>query len=100
MMTGHMGSSGNMTGVSCWEYAGNMGPMLLKAGGKGLPAIKNPVDNVINENEMFDAVLDGKYSYKDMKAKEKQIFNSSTITITLFFKLEAILPRVLKHIEK
>lgn len=61
MMTGHMGSSGNMTGVSCWEYAGNMGPMLLKAGPKGAPAVKNPITNKINENEMWDAVLDGKF---------------------------------------
>jgi anaerobic dimethyl sulfoxide reductase subunit A len=61
MMTGHMGKSGSMTGVSCWEYAGNMGPMLLKGGAEGLPAYNNPVTNKINENEMWDAVLDGKF---------------------------------------
>lgn len=61
MMTGHMGKSGSMTGVSCWEYAGNMGPMLLQSGGKGLPSTKNPITNSINENEMWDAVLDGKF---------------------------------------
>ena len=61
MMTGHMGKSGSMTGVSCWEYAGNMGPMLLKSGSKGTPAVENPITNKINENEMWDAVLDGKF---------------------------------------
>lgn len=61
MMTGHMGKSGSMTGVSCWEYAGNMGPFLLTAGGKGTPPLENPIDNQINENEMWDAVLDGKF---------------------------------------
>lgn len=61
MMTGHMGSPGNMTGVSCWEYAGNMGPMLLTAGSNGLESIENPIDNQINENEMWDAVLEGKF---------------------------------------
>lgn len=61
MMTGHMGSPGNMTGVSCWEYAANMGPMLLTAGGKGTTPVENPIDNMINENEMWDAVLDGKF---------------------------------------
>ena len=64
MMTGQMGGSGKMTGVSCWEYAGNMGPMLLTGGGDGLPSIENPVDNVINENQIFDAVLTGKYLQK------------------------------------
>lgn len=61
MMTGHMGRPGRMTGVSCWEYAGNMGPFLLKAGSTGTPAIPNPIDNAINENEMWDAVLEGKF---------------------------------------
>jgi anaerobic dimethyl sulfoxide reductase subunit A len=61
MMTGHMGSPGNMTGVSCWEYAGNMGPFLLTAGGKGTLPIVNPIDHQINENEMWDAVLDKKF---------------------------------------
>ncbi|MFB6468109.1 molybdopterin-dependent oxidoreductase [Cytobacillus sp. Hz8] len=61
MMTGHMGSSGNMTGVSCWEYSGNNGPMLLTAGDGGLPPVTNPVTNIINDNQIWDAVLDGKY---------------------------------------
>ncbi|WP_248737056.1 molybdopterin-dependent oxidoreductase [Neobacillus rhizosphaerae] len=64
MMTGHMGSSGNMTGVSCWEYAGNNGPALLTPGGSGLPEIPNAITNVINENQIFDAVLKGKYLQK------------------------------------
>lgn len=64
MMTGHMGSPGNMTGVSCWEYSGNNGPMLLNAGGNGLPPVQNPVTNVINDNQIWDAVLDGKYLQK------------------------------------
>ena len=64
MMTGHMGSSGNMTGVSCWEYAGNNGPALLTPGDGGLPEIPNPITNVINENQIFDAVLKGKYLQK------------------------------------
>lgn len=61
MMTGHMGKSGSMTGVSCWEYAGNMGPMLLKAGSKSTTKLENAVTNQINENEMWDAVLEGKF---------------------------------------
>ncbi len=64
MMTGHMGSSGNMTGVSCWEYAGNNGPALLTPGSAGLPDIPNEITNVINENQIFDAVLKGKFLQK------------------------------------
>ncbi|KQL20748.1 molybdopterin-dependent oxidoreductase [Cytobacillus solani] len=73
MMTGQMGGSGKMTGVSCWEYAGNMGPFLLTAGGKGLPSITNPIDNQINENEMWDAVLDGKFLQRYEKERNVNI---------------------------
>lgn len=73
MMTGQMGGSGKMTGVSCWEYAGNMGPFLLTAGGKGLPTIQNPIDNQINENEMWDAVLDGKFLQRYEKERNVNI---------------------------
>lgn len=64
MMTGHMGRPGRMTGVSCWEYSGNNGPMLLGSGGAGLPRVSNPVTNNINDNQIWDAVLDGKYMHK------------------------------------
>ncbi|WP_057761515.1 molybdopterin-dependent oxidoreductase [Cytobacillus praedii] len=73
MMTGQMGGSGKMTGVSCWEYAGNMGPFLLTAGGKGLPSITNPIDNLINENEMWDAVLNGKFLQRYEKERNVNI---------------------------
>lgn len=79
MMTGHMGSSGNMTGVSCWEYAANMGPMLLTAGGKGTPPVENPIDNQINENEMWDAVLEGKFLQRyegERKANIQMIYHN------------------------
>lgn len=61
MMTGHMGRPGRMTGVSCWEYAGNMGPKLVIPGSTGSPSIENPIDNLVNENELWDAVLEGKF---------------------------------------
>ncbi|WP_147535274.1 molybdopterin-dependent oxidoreductase [Bacillus marasmi] len=84
MMTGHMGSSGNMTGVSCWEYAGNMGPMLLKAGAAGTPKVKNPVTNMINENEIWDAVLDGKFLQRyegERKANIQFIYHNYNNTL-------------------
>lgn len=84
MMTGHMGSPGNMTGVSCWEYAGNMGPMLLTAGGKGTPSLENKIDNNINENEIWDAVLNGKFLQRyegERKANIQFIYHNYNNTL-------------------
>lgn len=84
MMTGHMGSPGNMTGVSCWEYAGNMGPMLLTAGGKGTAKLDNKVDNNINENEIWDAVLKGKFLQRyegERKANIQFIYHNYNNTL-------------------
>jgi anaerobic dimethyl sulfoxide reductase subunit A len=69
-MTGHIGKSGHMTGVSCWEKAGNGGPNLIDAGGSGMPSVgSNPVKSRLNNNELWDAILTGKYTagYKDVK---------------------------------
>jgi len=61
-MTGHMGESGRMTGVSCHFGTANGGPKLVNPGGNGLPVIPNPVKDVINDTKMWEAVLTGKYT--------------------------------------
>ena len=61
-MTGKMGLSGSMTGVSCHFGAANGGHMLVKAGSNGVPGIKNPVTDSINDGEMWDAIINGKYT--------------------------------------
>lgn len=61
-MTGHMGESGRMTGVSCHRYTASGGPVLISGGGAGVPGIANPVKESINHSEMWDAVLTGKYT--------------------------------------
>lgn len=61
-MTGHMGESGRMTGVSCHYLTGNGGPGLVKGGSSRVPGVKNPVKDSINDSEMWDAVLTGKYT--------------------------------------
>lgn len=63
-MTGHIGQSGRMTGVSCHYATGNGGPRLVTAGGAGLPPIPNPIKESINDNEMWLAILNGKYTAK------------------------------------
>ncbi len=61
-MTGKMGLSGCMTGVSCHFGAANGGPRLVNNGGTGVPGISNPVDDNIVDAEMWDAILTGKYT--------------------------------------
>ncbi|KUO60030.1 MAG: dimethyl sulfoxide reductase subunit A [Gracilibacter sp. BRH_c7a] len=62
-MTGHMGKSGHMTGSTMHATSGNGGPALVNAGSNGLPGIANPIDDTINANQIWDAVLDGKYNF-------------------------------------
>lgn len=62
-MTGHMGQPGRMTGVSSHYATGNGGYRLVKRGGGGLPpTAPNPVDDSINDGELWSAILDGKYT--------------------------------------
>jgi len=61
-MTGHIGKPGEMTGNSAHNLAGNGGPGLVKNGGSGEPNVANPVSDSINDNEIWDAVLSGKYT--------------------------------------
>ncbi len=61
-MTGHMGESGRMTGVSCHYNTSNGGPALVKGGGSGVPGVTNPVKDSIVDAEMWDAILNGKYT--------------------------------------
>lgn len=60
-MTGNIGQSGKMTGISCHFVGGNGGPSLIRSGGSGVPGISNPINVSINNNEIWDAVLTGKY---------------------------------------
>lgn len=69
-MTGHIGQPGRMTGVSCWEKAANGGPNLVDSGASGVPSAgTNPVKTVINNNQLWESVLTGKYTagYQDVK---------------------------------
>ncbi len=66
-MGGHMGKSGHMTGTTMHVTSGNGGPALIKAGKDGLPETENPVDDHINGNEVWDAVLNGTYTFTGTK---------------------------------
>lgn len=62
-MTGHMGKSGHMTGDTCEGPQDDGGMQLVKAGGNGMPQYKNPVDDLLNSNWIWDAVLSGRYVF-------------------------------------
>lgn len=66
-MTGHMGKSGHMCGISVHSGAGNGGAALIAAGVNGLPTIKNPVDDSLNDTEMWPAIVNGKYNWTGNK---------------------------------
>jgi len=61
-MTGNLGIPGAGTGLSCHNRSGNAGPGLVRAGATGVTPIKNPLRASINQNELWDAVLTGKYT--------------------------------------
>lgn len=66
-MTGHIGKPGNMTGVSCHNKTGNHGPSLVTPGKSELPKIDAPVDDCINDTQLWDAILNGTYNYTGTK---------------------------------
>lgn len=68
-MCGHMGEPGRMTGVSCHFNSGNGGPRLVKPGSNGLPKVDNPVTDRLNDTQMWEAILTGKYvaGYGDVR---------------------------------
>jgi len=65
-MTGNIGKPGCATGVSCWEKSGDGGPALIGSGGSGVPGMDlegiEQVSTRINNNELWHAVLTGKYT--------------------------------------
>lgn len=69
-MTGNIGQSGKMTGVSCWERTANGGGFLIGSGRSGVPRIEaEAIGTRINNNELWDAILSGEYvaGYEDVR---------------------------------
>ncbi|MDR3588548.1 MAG: molybdopterin-dependent oxidoreductase, partial [Negativicutes bacterium] len=73
-MTGHIGQAGRMTGVSSHRNAANSGPALVMAGDDGVEFAANPLAySTINQNELWDAVLTGRYTGGRGESKEIDI---------------------------
>lgn len=63
-ITGHIGKSGHMTGVSCRVDAANGGGQLAINGTNNWPEMSNAVDDIICTNELWSAILTKKYHYQ------------------------------------
>ncbi len=74
-MTGHMGKSGHMCGVSCHYGSANGGNNLVNPGGNGLPRVNNPIDDSINDTEMWKAIIEGKYNYTSKSLLKGEVRN-------------------------
>ena len=62
-MTGNVGLPGAGFGLSTNARASNGGDTLVTAGSSGLPSVASPIAAVtLNNNEMWDAILTGKYT--------------------------------------
>lgn len=62
-MTGHFGKSGHMCGVCTDGGAFDGGPRLFKVGASGNPTIEPALDDCINSGELWEAVLNGEYTF-------------------------------------
>lgn len=62
-MTGHIGKSGNMCGISCDSSTCDGGPRLFTVGSKCNPEIEQTIDDCINSGEMWEAIINGEYTY-------------------------------------
>ena len=73
-LTGHIGQPGRMTGVSTHRNAANSGPALVMAGDDRVNFVPNPLAHItINQNEVWDAVLTGRYTSAKEDLKEINI---------------------------
>ncbi len=85
-MCGHVGESGRMTGTSCRYSACNGGPELVVSGSQGVPSIENEAAQSvkINKNELYDAILNGKYTagFEDVReCNIKMIYHGGTSSL-------------------
>lgn len=60
-MGGHIGKSGNCCSVGQENYAGYGGKPLYKQADPSLPALENPVKDIVPGPLVWDAVVEGKY---------------------------------------
>lgn len=62
-MTGHFGKEGHMCGINCDAMTADGGPRLFSTGPSGNPDIEAPLDDCICSGELWNAVLEGEYTF-------------------------------------
>lgn len=73
-MTGNIGIPGAGVSPNMHNRSTNPGPLLVRPGGSGLPAIPNPIaKSRINSGEMWDAVITGKFTESKGATKDVNI---------------------------
>lgn len=101
-MTGHMGQSGQMTGVNCHFAAANAGPPLVKAGADGLPTFANPVKTRINHNEINRALSEGRCRQRglgDQNVSIQMMFHSFNATMQSRTNIIQLIDSIRKNVE-
>lgn len=69
-ITGHIGKTGEMCGVSCRVDGANGGPQLVSNGSNEWPELYDPIDDVICTNELWSAILTGTYHFQQTYSGE------------------------------
>lgn len=72
-ITGNIGVPGAGVGPNMHINAGNAGPRLVEAGSTGVLPIANPADCKINNCEVWDTVLTGRYTTPEGKKQDADI---------------------------
>lgn len=66
LMGGHIGKPGNSVTTSSNSWAANSRTDMFVAGQTGLAPLPNPIDDMINDVDVWDAILDGRYLHTGM----------------------------------
>lgn len=83
-MAGFIGRSGAGIGPSAHSGASNGGPSLVTGGSSGVKGVTNPLSKVtINNNELWDAVLTGKFTLNGKKRdiNLQMLYHNSSATL-------------------
>ncbi|MDR1014144.1 MAG: molybdopterin-dependent oxidoreductase [Coriobacteriales bacterium] len=63
MMGGHMGKPGNQITETSNGTMANQRSMMFVGGDRGLPALENPITEKVNDVQVWEAILSGKYHF-------------------------------------
>ncbi|HIY83806.1 molybdopterin-dependent oxidoreductase [Rubneribacter sp.] len=86
-MGGHYGQPGQCTACCQATRAGNGGPSLVKGGSTGLAQNQNPVSDVIDAPDLWQAVLDGKYQYNDGAMSDPSTVEVRDLNVRVIYNL-------------